>query len=125
MHVASAADVPGCGRARCSQNILLTDGPMTTVLKIPVLLFAAALASQSALAQQTPSESKRILDPPAPAIDPSPNTSPSDKRPRVGERFTEPPPTPPVPESLVDPVYSAENQPLTLPDLESIACAQN
>lgn len=58
-------------------------------------------------------------------VNPHPPTSPSDLRPRVGEKFTEPPPVPPVPESLSDGMIVSDELVISLESLETMACAQN
>ena len=52
-------------------------------------------------------------------------TSPNDLRPRVGEKFTEPPPFPPVPESLLAGLIESDTQVFTLESLEAMACRLN
>ncbi|WP_168567123.1 TolC family protein [Crateriforma spongiae] len=58
-------------------------------------------------------------------VNPVPPTSPDDLRPRVGEKFTEPPPVPPTPQSLMDPVYDNASSVLSLETIESMACSRN
>jgi outer membrane protein TolC len=84
------------------------------------------LTSNAAIqAQQPITDSQRIDRGGRNVTDPSPRTSQNDLRPRVGEKFTEPPPVPAVPQSLIDPVYESSGMPLTLQTLESMACSQN
>ena len=92
---------------------------------LAVLLAAATTVAQPSVAQEPTTQSRRIEDAPGTLSDPSPKTSPDDLRPRVGEAFTEPPPMPPVPQSLVAPIYDADSQPMSLDDIEAIACVRN
>jgi outer membrane protein TolC len=127
----------------------------TEVRRLAALVIAATLTPGPADAQPPGPRSQRITDQPSAARDlphdtsphdtsphdtsphdtsphdtsphdTSPHdTSPHDQRPRVGEQFTEPPPIPPVPQSLAEPVFATDQQPLSLEELEAIACARN
>jgi outer membrane protein TolC len=85
------------------------------------LILLATVAS----AQQPSIESERIERSGADVTRPAPPTSPLDLRPGVGEKFTEPPPLPPVPESLAHGMITSSEQALTLEALESMACIHN
>ncbi|MEZ6088653.1 MAG: TolC family protein [Pirellulaceae bacterium] len=95
------------------------------LLRIPILIVLVILVWKPTNAQQPTTESTQLSDLPSPVFDPNPVTSPDDQRPRAGERFTEPPPVPPVPQSLLDPVFDGSPQPMSLLDLESFACSRN
>jgi outer membrane protein TolC len=95
-------------------------------LRLRLLFGTMVLAASTQVSGQSPTtESTHIRALRSPGFDPQPQTSPDDQRRRVGEKFTEPPPTPPVPQSLIDPIFEGANAALTLPDLESMACSQN
>jgi outer membrane protein TolC len=85
------------------------------------LIVSASVAS----AQQPIQDSQRIGPRGVDVNDPYPPTSPDDLRERVGEKFTEPPPVPPVPESLANGMIYSEERALSLQTLESMACSRN
>lgn len=92
--------------------------------RVPFALIVVLLAVP-ATAQQPTTDSTRAGDQLPTPRNPRPATSPDDLRPRVGERFTEPPPVPPVPQSLAEPIYATEAAPFTLEAIEQLACRQN
>lgn len=104
---------------------------MKTILRISCNLSGAfaiaslAVVCSSLPAQEPTTDSLRIGPPGSQQNNSIPPTSPQDKRPAVGEVFTEPPPVPPVPQSLVDPIYADAEAKLTLDSLEAIACRSN
>ncbi|MEQ8846669.1 TolC family protein [Botrimarina sp.] len=98
---------------------------MRAPLFLLIALAAVTAASVEGVAQQPPRDSLRVRDVPRGPIDPRPPTSPDDLRPGVGERFTEPPPTPPMPESLAGAIEPSGEAPLTLAAIEALACANN
>jgi len=83
------------------------------------------MAATSVHAQQPISDSQMIESDGISINNPIPPTSPQDLRPRVGEKFTEPPPVPSVPQSLVDPVYAESKGSLTFESIEAMACQSN
>ncbi|EMI17479.1 Outer membrane efflux protein, partial [Rhodopirellula maiorica SM1] len=86
----------------------------------------ALIVSASVVSAQQPiQDSQRIGPRGADVNDPNPPTSPDDLRERVGEKFTEPPPVPPVPESLAKGMIYSEERALSLQTLESMACSRN
>lgn len=91
-----------------------------------VALALLCAAPSLALAQQPqfaePDRSQRVEDvAPLPGI----AGTEGELRPGVGEIFIEPPPIPPVPESLAAETAPADVQPLTLEAIEAIACQRN
>lgn len=68
---------------------------------------------------------QRVEQPGSDPVNPQPATSPQDLRPRVGEVFTEPPPIPPVPLSLLEGLIASDEMVITLESLESMACNRN
>lgn len=91
-------------------------------------LLAIGLISASAIvatAQEPITESQRIEQLGTDVVNPQPPTSPRDLQPRVGEAFTEPPPVPPVPLSLLEGLIASDEMVVTLESLESMACNQN
>src|SRR6056297_1337716 len=91
-----------------------------------VLAVALVAISSGTAAAQQPITDSQMIESDSPTINnPMPPTSPQDLRARVGEKFTEPPPVPSVPQSLTEPVYVSAETPLTLQTIEFIACARN
>ncbi|KAA1258239.1 Cobalt-zinc-cadmium resistance protein CzcC precursor [Rubripirellula obstinata] len=103
------------------------DLNMSTQRRLRHVLAAAlvAITSGTATAQQPITDSQMIESDSPTLNNPMPPTSPEDLRARVGEKFTEPPPVPPVPQSLTESVYTSAEAPLTLQTIESIACSRN
>ena len=86
------------------------------------LIGATAVVSN---AQEPITDSQRIERFDTDVFNPQPPTSPRDLRPRVGEKFTEPPPVPPVPQALADGRVASKETAITLESLESMACTRN
>lgn len=107
----------------------------TRLCRFLVALVVAGSTVQMVAGQSPSGDSQRIREMPSSPRNPQPRnplprnplppTSPDDQRPRVGEAFTEPPPFPPVPQSLVAPVFDSEQRSLSMDELEAIACARN
>ncbi len=83
------------------------------------------LATTSVDAQQPITDSQQVERHGTDAHNPMPDPSPKALRPRVGAKFIEPPPVPPVPESLVQGMIGSDETALTLQTLEAMACSQN
>jgi outer membrane protein TolC len=90
-------------------------------------LVAALVAWSAGIASaQLPiTDSQMIESDSASLNNPTPPTSPEDLRARVGERFTEPPPVPPVPQALTEQLLISGEAPLTLEAIEAMACSRN
>ena len=100
---------------------------MSTLSRVGRFLASTSLlvSATVATAQQPITDSERIQRRGTDVNNPYPPTSPQDLRPRIGEKFTEPPPVPPVPESLSQGMIVSDEPALTLASLESMACSQN
>ena len=100
---------------------------MSTLSRVGRFLASTSLLVSAAVAtaQQPITDSERIERRGTDVNNPYPPTSPQDLRPRVGEKFTEPPPVPPVPESLSQGMIVSDEVALTLASLESMACSRN
>ncbi|KAA5539477.1 TolC family protein [Roseiconus nitratireducens] len=92
----------------------------TQRIAIGIVLGAAAGVCS---AQSPATESMRIE---TNQLAPPNNASASNSlRGRVGQDFTEPPPVPPVPQSLTEAMFTSGEAPLTIEAVESLACSRN
>ncbi len=100
---------------------------MNSIKRVGRILASTSLllATATAFAQQPITDSQMIESDGANVNNPSPRTSPQDLRPRVGKKFTEPPPVPPVPQSLTEEMFLSGEAELTLDAIEAMACSRN
>ncbi|MCC9601359.1 TolC family protein [Stieleria sp. JC731] len=92
--------------------------------KIQLTAFALALGMIAGIcsAQSPTTDSRRIRS----TIETPPQDAGSrDIRASIGERFTEPPQVPPVPQSLTEQMFPSDEAPLTIEAIESMACSRN
>lgn len=91
-----------------------------------ILALASSLLSTLLIgvgwAQPPATESTRID---SKSLQPAKSTVPADLRGQVGENFTEPPPLPPVPQSLTEASLASDQAPLNIETVESFACQRN
>lgn len=92
--------------------------------KIQLITAGFVLASlASVCSAQSPTTDSLRIEPNQ--VNPPQNAVPQDLRGRVGEDFTEPPPVPPVPQSLTEEMFTSGEAPLTIEAIESFACSRN